>query len=166
LTISKDKLSRIQSEAERGVALAQFRLGELYLTGDGLPRDHAKVFEWYSRAADQGNVSAYEGLAFLYRKGLGVGRNPSEEAKWTARAANAGNVRCQAHLGRLYWKGIGLEKNEALAYAWYKIAYIYGYRYLHHRLLCFLARQLLTRQQLQFVRAFVMDWLEKRGSQH
>ena len=52
----------IQERAEAGDVDAQNNLGEMYETGDGVPRDFAKAIEWYRKSAEQGNADAKEWL--------------------------------------------------------------------------------------------------------
>ena len=60
---------------------AQCATGHLYETEDRV-RDPATAFEWYRRAANQGNTDAQHRLAHMFAQGLGVQRNEKEAAKW------------------------------------------------------------------------------------
>src|SRR6516162_4370137 len=64
--------------AERGLAGAQLKLGELYASGLAGPQDFPAAASWYRKAADQGNVTAQYDLGVLYTFGYGVPK--SEEA--------------------------------------------------------------------------------------
>ena len=44
--------------AEQGVAEAQFNLGMMYDSGQGVRQDYAEAFRWYRKAADQGYTEA------------------------------------------------------------------------------------------------------------
>ena len=52
--------------AEQEDADAQYRLGFKYYMGKGVEQDYAKAFEWYLKAASQGNVEAQNNLGELY----------------------------------------------------------------------------------------------------
>ena len=60
--------------AEQGHAEAQFRLGAMYFSGDGVPRDDVGALKWYRLAAEQGHVEAQDDLAYMYENGLGVAK--------------------------------------------------------------------------------------------
>ncbi|MEF0142113.1 tetratricopeptide repeat protein, partial [Acinetobacter baumannii] len=51
--------------AESGDAGAQAKLGELYVEGQVVPQDYKKAFEWYSKAANQGNAEAQNNLGAM-----------------------------------------------------------------------------------------------------
>ena len=44
--------------AEAGNQYAQYMLGKLYLTGQGMQQDQAQAIAWFSRSAAQGNQYA------------------------------------------------------------------------------------------------------------
>ena len=48
----------LKAKAEQGDASAQFRLGFMYNTGEGVPQDDAEAVKWYRLAAEQGDASA------------------------------------------------------------------------------------------------------------
>jgi TPR repeat protein len=57
---------------DQGVALAQYRLAEMYLKGEGVPQDFAEAVKWYRLAANRGDVSAQYKLGTMYANGEGV----------------------------------------------------------------------------------------------
>ncbi len=57
--------------AEQGHAEAQFKLGAMYFSGDGVPQDDAGAVKWYRMAAEQGHAEAQADLAYMYENGLG-----------------------------------------------------------------------------------------------
>ena len=58
--------------AEQGHAQAQFNLGMMYVTGQGVPQDDHAAVTWYRRAAEQGSARAQNNLGLMYDHGLGV----------------------------------------------------------------------------------------------
>src|SRR5262249_7128630 len=46
--------------------------GDKYYNGQGVTQDYAKAFEWYRKAADQGNADAQDMLGVMYDNGQGV----------------------------------------------------------------------------------------------
>jgi len=61
--------------AEQGHATSQFKLGEMYWVGEGVPKDYKEAFKWFQMAAGQGNASAQYNLGVMYGKGQGVPRD-------------------------------------------------------------------------------------------
>ncbi len=51
-----------QQRADKGDADAQFRMGELYRDGDGVPKDDVRAREFFGKAASQGNKDAARAL--------------------------------------------------------------------------------------------------------
>lgn len=49
----------LQSRAQQGDVEAQYRLGVIYLDGQGVPADEFEAEKWLTRAARGGNSSAY-----------------------------------------------------------------------------------------------------------
>jgi TPR repeat protein len=92
----------IRPLAERGVAAAQYELGDLYYNGWGVPQVGAEAVKWYRRAALQGHPAAQHMLALSYEYGKGVTRNMAESLKWLRRAAEQGYAYSQNRLGQMY----------------------------------------------------------------
>ena len=44
-----------RKKAERGHDRAQYKLGVMYATGEGVPEDHREAVKWFRKAAEQGN---------------------------------------------------------------------------------------------------------------
>ena len=88
--------------AEKGVAWAQFFLGDSYLSGEGVVQDYAEAVKWYRLAAAQGDASAQYNLGTMYGKGQGVLQDYAEAVKWYRLAAAQGNASAQSNLGTMY----------------------------------------------------------------
>ena len=54
-------LAGFQNYAEQGNATAQFNLGLMYASGEGVPEDDVTAYAWLNIAAAQGQSSANEG---------------------------------------------------------------------------------------------------------
>ena len=78
--------------AEAGYADAQYSLGYMYSTGEGVPQDYAEAAVWYRRAAEQGDTSAQVNLGYMYDMGQGVAQDYAEAAVWYRRAAEQGDA--------------------------------------------------------------------------
>jgi TPR repeat protein len=66
-------------------------LGLLYESGKGEPQDYGQAMSLFRKAADQGNVDAYDNIAYLYLQGLGVAADTSQARAWYQKAADAGD---------------------------------------------------------------------------
>lgn len=55
-------LKYYQDLANKGDAYGQFRMGERYLSGNGVPKDEAKAKDFFTKAAAQGNTDAEAAL--------------------------------------------------------------------------------------------------------
>ena len=88
----------IQKIAQRGHALAQTVLGEMYRDGKRVPQNYTKAFEWYEKAAIQGQVDAQFNIGCMYRDGVGVSKNRSKAIEWFRRAAQQGDSEAQTNL--------------------------------------------------------------------
>jgi TPR repeat protein len=58
--------------ANRGHANAQFKVGECYLKGEGVPESLDECVKWYRRACNSGSAVAQYNLGNLYSVGFGV----------------------------------------------------------------------------------------------
>ena len=78
--------------AEAGDARAQFKLGQMYDFGKGVPQDYVEAAKWYSKGAEQGNVQALFNLGWIYENGEGVPKDMAEATKWYRKAAEQGDA--------------------------------------------------------------------------
>jgi TPR repeat protein len=121
---NRAQLDRIERDANRGVAIAQMRLGYLCLTGNGLTRDSHKAFEWYKKAAVQGNAKAQAKLAGLYWNGEGTDKDPAAASAWLSIASANGYrqwyFRLACYLVRFSLQKPERQKAQALIMQWQK----------------------------------------------
>jgi Protein kinase domain/Sel1 repeat len=105
-------LDAYRKAAEHGDAEAQFRLGLMYLRGQGVQADKSVGFDWVHKAAAQGHAAAQNRLGNAYEDGaIGVHPNLVSASDWYARAAAQGNGFAQASLGKMYLQGRGVFKD-------------------------------------------------------
>ncbi|HKU64068.1 MAG TPA: hypothetical protein VJQ06_03350 [Rhizomicrobium sp.] len=117
-----DAVKFLAQAAEKGQAVAQYRLGTLYERGQGVAVDGVKAVHWYGLAAAQGNRKAMHNLAVAYASGTGGKKNMAEAARWFAKAASLGLSDSQFNLAVLYERGDGVLQSLVDAYKWYSIA--------------------------------------------
>ncbi len=113
--------------AAQGDIDAQFALGFLYNTGQGVPQDYAQAHKWYLKAAAQGHATAQVNLGVLYANGQGVPSDYAQARKWYLKAAAQGHATAQFNLGVLYANGQGVPSDYAQAREWYLKAAAQGH---------------------------------------
>ena len=113
-----DAVKYLSQAAEKGQALAQYRLGALYEHGQGVAIDPVKAAHWYELSANQGNRKAMHNLAVAYASK----KDMVDAARWFAKAAALGLPDSQFNLAILYEKGDGVPQSLADAFKWYAIA--------------------------------------------
>ena len=84
--------------AEQGNASAQFNLGWMYYTGQGVPQDYKEAVKWYCLAAEQGYASAQCSLGEMHYGGEGVPQDYAEAIRLWKLAAEQGDEEAQYNL--------------------------------------------------------------------
>ena len=107
-------LMNVFKYAEQGHVPSQFRLGECYYMGQGVPEDKEEGVKWFRKAAEQGHVEAQCLLGDCYYGGQGVPDDKAEAAKWYRKAAEQGHVEAQGLLGVCLILGVPDDKAEAV----------------------------------------------------
>lgn len=79
-----------QEGADNGDADSQYKLGLLYLTGNGALQDFAEAAKWLKLAAEQGYGPAQYELGLIYRNGYGLPTDHVQSYVWLNLAAAAG----------------------------------------------------------------------------
>ncbi|MBF9035993.1 hypothetical protein HKCCE2091_17225, partial [Rhodobacterales bacterium HKCCE2091] len=110
-------LALMGQAADAGYHFAQFRLGQIYLAGQGIPEaeqaalgipDFDRAADLLAAASDNGNTEATLRLAELYSGDVpGVPQDDAARFRWTRAAAEMGLPDAIARLGFLYERGIG-----------------------------------------------------------
>ena len=117
--LKKAEAEQILKSAEQGNAEAQYLLGCLYESGEGIEQNYSKALEWYRKAAEQGNAGAQSCLGKFYEEGLGVQQDYNESAKWYRKAAECGEPAAQLAMVQICL----VEKKYPEAVQWcYKVA--------------------------------------------
>ncbi len=78
--------------AKQGDAAAQYYLGNLYRTGQGVPQDYAEAEKWFRKAANQGNADAQYNLGVIYDRGYGVPQDYVQAHMWYSLAEAQGRT--------------------------------------------------------------------------
>ena len=78
--------------AEQGHAEAQFSLGFMYVSGEGVPEDDAQALAWFHKAAEQGDARSQALLGGMYHQGQRVPKDDVQAYAWFSLAAAQGNA--------------------------------------------------------------------------
>jgi TPR repeat protein len=118
----KKFIENLKETAYAGDVAAQVKLGIIYLTGDGAPRDDAEAAKWLRKAADQDNPMAERYLAEMYFKGRGVPADNEQAARLLQMAADQGEGQSEYNPAVLYTQGQGVARNAKQAALWMRRA--------------------------------------------
>ncbi len=131
-------VSSLQYAADKGHALAQWKLARMYAAGDGVPQNDLRAFEYFRSIADghaddspdlpQARIvaNAFVQLGHYYLDGI-----PNTEVKadadraremYSYAASYFGDADAQYNLGRLYLEGNGTPKEPRQALRWLALA--------------------------------------------
>ncbi|MCX6594785.1 MAG: tetratricopeptide repeat protein [Acidobacteria bacterium] len=153
-------LQETRKAAERGDAKAQFSLGVMYDSGQGVPQDYAEALRWFRKAADQGHTSAQFNLGVMYANGQGVPENAAEGVRWYRKAADQGDALAQVELGRIYAEGQGVPQDYATAHMWLSLASAeFGEVFFAKER--DVVAQKMTREQLAEAKRLAREWKPK-----
>ncbi len=103
---------------------AQYSLGRLYESGQGVQQDLTEAAGWYVRAADLGHPKASMKLAYLFRDG-GPGLKPDGRLA-VSYFEKAGTASALNEIGLMYLKGTAVTRNAKIAHDWFEKAAAQG----------------------------------------
>lgn len=130
-------LVEFRRAAEEGLHLAQYNLGVMYYTGQGVKQSYETAFHWLSQAADQGHLNSMFNLATMYYNGQGANsalmqiwplslisrrQNLEDAATWYQKAAEYAHPGAQYNLATMYEAGEGVKQDLTRAYMWARLA--------------------------------------------
>lgn len=131
-------VNSLEYAAEKGHALAQWKLGRMYAEGDGVTRDDLKAFEYFRRIADghaEDNpntpqarfvANAFVALGHYYLDGIpntAVKRDPVRAREMFGYAASYfRDPDAQYYLGRLNLDGVGAPQDPRTAARWFVLS--------------------------------------------
>ena len=108
-------MATLTRQAQNGDTEAQVDLAyEYYEQGN-----HAKAFEWYTKAAHQGDAVAQFNMGVMYEFGKGVHQDDQKAVEWYTKAAQQGYAVAQFNLGVMYDNGYGVHQDDQKAVEWY-----------------------------------------------
>ncbi|MFM8465072.1 MAG: tetratricopeptide repeat protein [Burkholderiaceae bacterium] len=134
-------IALFEAAAHHNHVRAQFRLGQLCKAGEvgrlstrttTTHRDTARhltmAFNWFSKAADQGDVESLFEQGQMHAQGLGTTQDFERAAECYQQAAEKGHAKAAFNLGFLFAHGQGVEQDDVRAYQWYRISELSGYK--------------------------------------
>ncbi|MBF0407766.1 MAG: sel1 repeat family protein [Candidatus Riflebacteria bacterium] len=101
---------------------AQCALGDLYLEGKGIEKNHSEALKWYSMAAEQGNPRANSMIGIIFAEGLGVPKDLVQAEFFWLKAAEYGETSAQINLAVLYINNPVSEEKTVEALKWLIVA--------------------------------------------
>jgi TPR repeat protein len=123
----KESVRWLKKAAEKNDDRAQLYLGLIYLKGLGVDINDSVSFQWFKKAALQGNTNAMLALFDM--------ESDDKALQWLKKAADLGNTTAQARLGEVLYYGLNqaardtvlatnyllksVDRNNALAYLVY-----------------------------------------------
>jgi transglutaminase-like putative cysteine protease len=102
---AKSGLAALERSAAKNFAQAQFELGNVYLSGNGVGVDHAMARRWYALAAEAGQPGAQRQLAGMLLRGEGGTVDSAAAIRWYQKAVEANDVDALYELGNLLIRG-------------------------------------------------------------
>lgn len=122
MEFTKGDLLSVLQAANSGNPSAQYQLGSMYCSGEGVAADDEKAADWFRKAAEQGDSHAQCSIGIMYLNGQGVAKNHEKAADWVRKSAEQGNRMGQSYLADMYLNGHGVAKDDENAARWYRMA--------------------------------------------
>lgn len=123
----KMTLAQLTQCANKGDAVAQNMLGDMYYAGLGVAQDYRIAFSYFSDAAAQGYAPAQYNIMLMYGVPKGFQQDYKKAVAELMKSAEQGYAPAQNMLGEMYFKGVdqlgkGLSQNYILAYMWVNLS--------------------------------------------
>ncbi len=123
----EEAVSWFRKAAEQNQVDAQYSLGRMYFTGEGVPRHYEEALRWFRKAADQSNLEAQFFLGVVYYQGQVVPQDYLQAARWYREAASQGHMGAFVNLGNMYSAGQGVTQDYSEALRLYRVAADHGF---------------------------------------
>lgn len=108
----------LRPAAVRGNAEAQYYLGLLYSSGQGVTTDPVEALTWMQAAAENGHTEAQFELSRAYAEGIGTQVDSARALLWLQQAAEAGHGEAQYSLAYALDSGRGIARDRAAGLNW------------------------------------------------
>ena len=147
--------------AESGNSFAEYALGWMHKSGEGVEKDLYAAVRFYRKAAAKGEPQAIWALAEMYSRGECLVRDDAKATSLVRVLADAGYPIAQYEMSRRYYHGIGVNKDLGQALVWCSLAANAG----HAGAESMLARFYDVGEGVRQDEAEALKWLE-RASAH
>ncbi|MBT3136892.1 sel1 repeat family protein [Alteromonas sp. ALT199] len=132
ISVAKDKLIAAsffeRAHQSSNDSIAQFKLGMMYINGDGVAQDEGLGRQYFELSSKQGVSAAFRELANVYRKGKGVSIDLSTAFQYAKKAAEFVDDAGSAYLyAEMLLNGEGVERDISLAVDWFDRAIQLGH---------------------------------------
>ena len=121
------ELNQLLAKGEQGDADAQFELGRMYESGEGVAEHKCEALEWYRQAAMNEHEGSFHNLGSLYSNGEAVACDSAEWQHHIQLIALEGDV--QYVWGWMYYIGEGVAEDKQEAAKWWRLAAENGHTY-------------------------------------
>lgn len=129
-----------EKAATQGLAEAQYGLGIMYETGNGVKKSNVEALNWYKKAAEQGDTEAQKradalsqeqnahspedlyNLGKKYYDEHGVEQINANAFPLLLKAANQGHADAQFLIGKMCYYGKGVKQDLKIAEEWLRLA--------------------------------------------
>ncbi|MBF0281940.1 MAG: sel1 repeat family protein [Zetaproteobacteria bacterium] len=105
-----------------GEIKAQLYAGLMHDNGLGTPKDPVNAFNWYLKAALQGDPRAQFNVAEMLYQGSGINKDIHQSLGWYERAASHGFPEAQYKWGLILSEGKDTKQDITTAWMWLEIA--------------------------------------------
>ncbi|KAF0497054.1 calmodulin-dependent protein kinase [Gigaspora margarita] len=95
-------------------------LGYCYQNGIGIEKDEYKVYIYYKKFAEIGNIVRIYNVGYCYNKGIGIEKDKNKAFIYYQKSAKMGNTNGTYNIGYCYHYGVGVEKNKHNAFIYYQ----------------------------------------------
>lgn len=123
----KKAVSLWTSLAEDGDAAAQYTLGWMFESGQGVKKNEHRAITWYTKAAHQGDVAAQYVLATIYKRGSTVKKDSKQAILWLMKAANQDHTLAQFELGMHFKNGLNTQVDHKKSLYWFQKAAMHNH---------------------------------------
>ena len=103
--------------AEYNLAMAQFKMGFMYIKGHGVEKNLDEAEKWLKKAGDQGYAEALVDLGWIYAV---IKKDDPQAGRFYRSAARQGIPRAQFYMGLMLQNGWGVDPDLRQAVKWYK----------------------------------------------
>lgn len=108
----------MQTLADNDYTPAQYNMGVMYLTGNGVSKNQSQGVKYLRKAADRGHTKAASTIGAMYLQGQGVTRNAGQARRYLTKAAQKGDAQSMLYLSLMYNRGDGVKQDKTQAYQW------------------------------------------------